>query len=191
MPLPKRAVSALAALVIPAALAVSVPSSASAATNKYFALNASAACGRIAPNRALSESTVGTLSASSSLFTWTFKVLDTFSTVGWNACGAAAPYGSYPVAATSLSQTFTFRVTSPVITSCSVGTGGTSCSSGVGSKAIIGRQSGTKVGQLQHYMNGGKITSTYPARFSASVSASVVQGAYGGTVTSSTAAWAI
>ncbi|MDQ1732970.1 MAG: hypothetical protein QOK10_3129 [Pseudonocardiales bacterium] len=182
-----KAVAALTTLLTPFAMLASAQH-ASASSTQYYSLVAYGACGRIAPVRELTEATGGYVTAKSGLFTWNFTITNSTSRVHWQACGAGAPYGNYDVRAQRLSQTFAFTVTSPQVTSCTVPLG--SCSGGIGSKTITATQAAYNVSSMTYYLNGQSISAVYPARVTVRASASVITGAYGGSVTTAAKAWA-
>lgn len=181
-----RTVVGLIALAALPVLGAAPPASAS--STQYYSLVAYGACGRIAPVRELTEATGGYLNAKSGLITWTFSISNSTSRVHWQACGSAAPYGNYDVAAQRLSQGFAFSVTAPRITSCSAPGG--RCNVGFGTASITATQSLANVGALTYYLNGQTIGSLFPAKVTVRASASVTSGAYGGSVTTATQAWA-
>jgi hypothetical protein len=184
-----KSIIAGSALLLCIGSVVPLATSPAEAQTRTYALLGSASCGKIKAGRSLSQTTYGTLVANAGIIDWTFHISDSTSTIEYDVCGAAAPYGSYPTAASAISQRFALTVTGSRVSGCQAGSGG-SCSVGATSATLAysrsyGRSSGGSI-----YVNGTSVTAYPPTRVTVRSSGSVVDGSASGSVADEAKTWA-
>lgn len=145
-------------------------------TSGYYTYISATNCGTFKANRSLTTSAWGTYSATLGFSGYTMKWTGHTSETVYSACGSAAPYGPYSVAAPTMKQTTKFTVSGSGITSCTAGSSGWSCSGGVTSRTAKHTRTRYNSSQITDYATSVTMKGSYCNAATLTVSGYIEEG---------------